>query len=518
MTVPADFGFDPQKFPSFRELQLETAELVAASKKPLFLAEAPTGSGKSLMGMTSHALMDRARGAYLVSTKQLQDQIENDFQVPVLKGRNNYPCLHFPDLFPDVTSEICSDYLHGTECEFQVNCPYLQQKRKALSSPMCVLNYPLFFSEANYVGGFSSLKYLIMDEADKIEDHLMSFIEVSVTPYLMKRVGTGPPKFKTKLESWIEWAGEVASKVLREIDKMGPLELLSPTRLRDYMALKRIHRRLEFLSSSLDNGWVMEHDEGKTPGPIVFKPVKIEGFAPHNLWRHTQKSLGMSATIMGASAMAIDLGLHSWEADFAELPSPFPIESRRVEYIPAANVTYKTQDREYPKLGRAIEAVLKKYPKEKVLIHAVSYDLRNFLMDYLRPQYHGLMSHDKKDRAQALERFKGYSQPIAFISPSMDRGVDLPGDLCRVIIVAKVPYPSLGSPQVKQRLHAFSDGSLWYARRTARTLVQMTGRATRFLGDWSVSYILDEQFGHLVGRSGDLFPSWWRESVRSGSI
>ena len=139
-------------------------------------------------------------------------------------------------------------------------------------------------------------------------------------------------------------------------------------------------------------------------------------------------------------------------------------------------------------------------------------------MDYLRPQHHGLMSHDKKDRAQALERFKEYDHPIAFISPSMERGIDLPGDLCRVIIVAKVPYPSLGSPQVSKRLHAFSDGSLWYARRTARTLVQMTGRATRSIDDWSVSYILDEQFGHLVSRHGEIFPSWWRDSVKSGSL
>ena len=516
--IPTDFGFDSHKFPSFREGQLETAQEVVASEKPLFLLEAPTGSGKSLLAMTAHSLMDQPRTAYLVSTKQLQDQIEGDFQVPVLKGRNNYPCFHFPNLFPDVSSEICSDYLHGDECNFERDCPYLIQKRRALSSPMCVLNYPLFFSEANYVGGFSNLSYLIMDEVDKVEDHLMSFIEVSITPYLMKRVDIGPPKYKTKLESWVEWVIEVKSRVLKELDKVGSPEGLSPVRLRDYMSLKRIHRRLEFLSNSLDNGWVMEHEEGKSSGPITFKPIKIGGFAPHNLWRHTQKSLGMSATIMGPQAMAIDLGLHSWDADFTSLPSPFPIESRQVEYIPVANVTHKTKHEAYPKISNAIDIILRKHPMEKVLIHAVSYDLCRFLMNYLRPQHHGLMSHDKKDRAQALERFKSYNHPIAFISPSMERGIDLPGDLCRVIIVAKVPYPSLGSPQVNRRLHAFSDGSLWYARRTARSLVQMTGRATRSLDDWSVSYILDEQFGHLVGRNGNLFPSWWRESVRSGSL
>ena len=518
VTVPADLGFDKDKFPSFREKQLEASQQVVDSKKPLFLLEAPTGSGKSLLALSSHALMGRPRSAYLVSTKQLQDQIENDFHVPVLKGRNNYPCLHFPKLYPDVTSEICADYLRGEQCDFQADCPYLSQKRAALSSPMCVLNYPLFLSEANYVGGFSGLSYLIMDEVDTVEDHLMSFVEVSITPYLMRRVSMGPPIHKTKFESWIEWAAEIQTRVQKEMDKMGPPEGLSPVRLKDLISLKRVHRKLEFLSNSLDEGWVMEHTEGKTPSPIVFKPVKIGGFAPHSLWKHTEKTLGMSATIMGYQAMAIDLGLKSWDADFTDLPSPFPIENRQVNYIPAANVTYKTKGKEYPKLSDAIDKILNKHPNEKVLIHAVSYDLRNFLMDYMRPQHHGLMSHDSKDRAQALERFKSYDRPIAFISPSMDRGVDLPGDMCRVIIVAKVPYPSLSSPQVNKRLHAFSDGSLWYARRTARKLVQMTGRATRSVDDWSVSYILDEQFGNLVARNGALFPDWWRESVKSGSL
>jgi len=519
MTVPADFGFDAQKFPSYRESQFETAQQVSTSKKPLFLLEAPTGSGKSLLAMTIRALMNQPRTAYLVSTKQLQDQIENDFHIPVLKGRNNYPCLKFKELFPNVSSEICREYLGDSQCEFESDCPYLKQKRQALSSPACVLNYPLFFSEANYVGGFSNLDYLILDECDRIEDALMSFVEVSITPYLMKRLSIGPPKYKTKLDSWVEWIGEVKNRVAREIDRMGQSGELGPVKLKDLIRLRRTDHKLGFLSHSLDDGWVMEQDvDHGASGSIVFKPVKISGFASSNLWKHTKKSLGMSATIIGPPAMAIELGLHSWDVDSVSLSSPFPVEDRRVEYIPVANVTRKTRDEAYPKISDAIDLILKKHPTEKVLIHTVSYDLCKFLMDYMRPTHHGLMTHDKNDRAQALERFKSYDRPIAFISPSMERGIDLPGDLCRVIIVAKVPYPSLGSPQVNKRLHGFSDGNLWYARRTIRSLVQMTGRATRFPGDYSVSYILDSQFGELVARNGALFPDWWRLAVKSGSL
>ena len=515
---PHDLGFDPSKFPTFREHQLETAQEVVSSQKPLFLVEAPTGSGKSLLALTAHRLMGEPRTVYLVSTKQLQDQIEADFHIPVLKGRSNYPCLQFPKLWPEVTSEICKEYLGDDECEYASDCPYNRRKRKALMAPICVLNYPLFLTEANYVGKFSGLKYIILDEVDTLEDHLMNFIEVTITPRLLKRFDLGLPRYRTRPESWKEWIEKVKLRVEVEVRRMEPKETLPPVKLKDYVRLKRLHRRLAHLIDTLDENWVMEHEEDKGLSPVIFKPVKVSSFARNNLWDHTEKSLGMSATIMGAQPMALELGLHTWDVESANLPSPFPIDTRKVQYSPIANITHKTKDAEYPKLGGAVDIVLNKHPEEKVLIHAVSYDLRDFLMNHLRPIYHLLMTHNRNDRAIALERFKSYGQPVAFISPSMERGIDLPGDLCRVIIVAKVPYPNLASPQVNKRLHGFSDGNLWYARRTVRSLVQMTGRATRFQGDWSLSYILDSQFGHLVARNKHIFPAWWVQSVRSGEL
>jgi len=516
---PHDLGFDASKFPTFREGQLETSQEVADSTKPLFLVEAPTGSGKSLLALVAHKLLKEPRGAYLVSTKQLQDQLEADFHLPVVKGRGNFPCLHFEHLFPEVTSEVCHEYLGNRECEFIENCLYLVQKRKALASPMCILNYPLFLTEANFVKGFSNLGFLIMDEVDTVEDHLMNFVEVEINQWLMQLAHLGVPHLKTKPAAWREWCTQASDKLRGKLAEMGPKENVHPGRIKLYTRLSRAVKKLRFLSEALDDGWVMEVDEYKDEvKSITFKPIKVGGYAPTSIWKHTSRSLGMSATVMGHQAMAIELGLHSWDVDFRELPSPFPIEDRRVQYIPVANVTHKTKDVEYPKLAKAVHEVLNKHPKEKVLVHAVSYDLKNYLVNNVNPFYHRIMTHTQKDRAQVLEEFKASILPTVLISPSMERGVDLPGDLCRVVIVAKVPYPSLGSPQVSRRLYGFSDGNLWYGRRAARTLVQMTGRATRFKGDYSISYILDSQFGQLVARNGSIFPTWWRSAVTSGSL
>ena len=516
--LPKDFGFDEKRFPAYRANQLDKAVEIAESGKPLFLLEAPTGSGKSLLGITSHKILKEPRTAYIVSTKQLQDQIVGDFDLPILKGRNNYPCLHFPQLFPEVTSEICHDYLAGEECDRAGRCPYVVQKRIALSAPICILNYPLFLTEANFVGGFSDLGFLILDEVDTAEDHLMSFIEVPITKRLIGRFNLSYPRFKTKLESWVDWVEKSNDIIEKALNKMGPPDPSNLRQIRELTSLRRVKRRLEFLEKNLYESWVFEQGGEDSEAPVVFKPVKVSGFAQSFIWKHTKRTLGMSATVMGPQAMAIDLGLHSWDVDSTSLPSPFPVENRQVKYVPVASVTNKTKAQAYPEIVKAIEGILDKYPKDKVLTHTVSYDLRNYIIDNLKPLHHQVISHDTRDRNFKLDLFKTCDYPAIMVSPSMDRGVDLPGGICKVIIVAKVPYPNLGSPQVNKRLHAFSDGPLWYARRTARTLVQMTGRATRRMGDWSVSYILDSQFAEFVGRNGHIFPNWWRESVSSGSI
>jgi Rad3-related DNA helicase len=94
----------------------------------------------------------------------------------------------------------------------------------------------------------------------------------------------------------------------------------------------------------------------------------------------------------------------------------------------------------------------------------------------------------------------------------LDRGVDLPDEQCRVVIIAKVPYPYLGDRQVNARLHS-KGGQVWYNVQTVRSIVQMTGRGVRHEDDWCVSYIIDSQFNNLWSRGRGLFPLWWKEAM-----
>ncbi|MDD5704186.1 MAG: helicase C-terminal domain-containing protein, partial [Dehalococcoidales bacterium] len=124
-----------------------------------------------------------------------------------------------------------------------------------------------------------------------------------------------------------------------------------------------------------------------------------------------------------------------------------------------------------------------------------------------------IITHNSFDRVQALERFKISKLPKVLLSPSMDRGVDLPGDQCRVVIIAKIPFGDLGDPQITKRVHASKDGNNWYIHKTIGKIIQMAGRGVRSKDDHADTYILDEQFNRVYTENRRMFPKWFRESI-----
>lgn len=116
------------------------------------------------------------------------------------------------------------------------------------------------------------------------------------------------------------------------------------------------------------------------------------------------------------------------------------------------------------------------------------------------------------DRARALSEYERAESGI-LVACSADRGVDLPDDKCRLIIIAKVPYPYLGDRMVSMRMH-MPDGNTWYTVETVRSVVQMAGRGVRHERDYCRTVILDSQFqSGLWSRGQVLFPRWFREAV-----
>ena len=523
MISPTVLGL-PAKFKSWRIEQYKVFEAGIECDKYAFLADAPTGIGKSLIGAAFQKTANQ-NFVYLVNTKQLQDQILADFPYArTLKGRSNYPCLRFPTKFPSISANECTDS-SAFRCEQKIDCPYRKAKEAALSAPLAVLNYSYFLYECNFandngdMGRFSNHGPIIADEVDAIEDELMGFISLVITKKQLDMLAIDPPTHKTKFEAWLEWSNSAVMQLKIIVDNLEQETARSNGwRTSDMMLMKKLtsYRRLlgklSYFSKEVNNTWVWYPSDEQWE----FKPVWVSKYSQGTFWKHVPMMYGMSATILDPRQLDKNIGIsnpnYDRSYDYIQMSSPFKKENRPIYYRPVASISNKTIDEDLPKVLAEVDRILDDHAKDKVLIHTVSYKIRDYIINRSK-HYQRMMTHATIDRATKLETFKNSSKPLVLVSPSMDRGVDLPGDQCRAVIIVKVPFPYLGDPQIQKRLYGSKDGNSWYAHKTVSTIIQMSGRGCRAEDDYCTTYILDEQFGKLIVEHGSLFPSWFKQAI-----
>ena len=520
MSIPATFDRHPlpawvdEVRPHQQRAITEAVEAFNDGADVVFI-DAPTGSGKTLIGQQVAQRLDTP-ALYVCTDKQLQDQFVKDFgYARVLKGRANYPTQ-----FGHATADDCnatSPMSGCMHCDGYATCPYQVAKQQAIAAQMAVLNTSYFLTEANYVGSFAKQQFVIV-EADALESALLGFTEFKIPMWVANELSLTVPRKGVHKPTLAAWLDDVARQTVSHIGRArGGWE---PKILRRWQGFAQdVERvRVELLrdihagDNSDDAGrWLRDYDTKV----FALKPVMVAPYGAKNLWRHSRKWLLMSATIISTDEMVESLGI-PLDAYTVHVPMTFPIENRPVVIAPVANVTYKSMDEAVPRLAYAIARICEQHPGERVLVHTVAYGLNDRLVDALRHE----RGFDRKvvtyrraaDREQALAEYRRTPGAV-LLSPSMERGVDLPGDLCRVVVVAKVPFPALGDKRVSARVH-LPGGQQWYTVQAIRDVVQMTGRGVRSATDHATTYILDRQFvTNLYGRNEMLFPKWWRDAV-----
>ena len=522
----------PTKFQEFRPGQIQVLKQILDSKKKITIVQAPTGAGKTLI-MAALQRLTNQKMLYLCSTIQLEEQVKNDFWYgELLKGRRNYETTFYEKEFPTINAGMCTRSkgphckwccdrepaeLKSKFCKGLNSCPYFTAKQRALTADLAILNMALFLNEANYIGGFSGRPWICIDEADTIEDHLLSFIELEITPRFISKLNIPPPARKTVQSAWTEWAETKARpKIVTRLNELkgnwGTADI------QEEQALERMLNRLDFFLENVDETWVYSEEKNTRGGKsFVFRPTYVSKFAQDKIWQHGQRFLLMSATIISATQMCKDLGIERSDMQFIDLKSDFDPMRRPIYYIPSVAVSNKTKDTDWPILVRGLDKSLDKYKSQKVLVHTVSGALADFVKQKSKYSSRMITYGGKSGvkREDALKEFMDAKESKVLVSQSMDRGVDFYGDLCRINIILKVPYLNLGDAQVSKRVYGSRDGNMWYAVHTWRTLVQMCGRIVRSQEDWGITEIHDKQFGdRLWAKNKNLAPAWWREALR----
>jgi Rad3-related DNA helicase len=520
MIIPKNIQ-DLELSPKFTEWRLhqkqtifETIQAFNDGKKFVVL-RAGTGFGKSLTGIAIAKIMN-LRTYYIVSTKQLQQQVVDDF--PFIKkvlGRQNFQCIHADKLQSEHRDTSCDPgYYCGMnkKCPSKSQCKYQIQRKRAIQSQYSILNYPFYLIDMNYTKQFNThapAGLIILDEADVGEDHLMDFVNVKLKNKIIGELGYNPLTVETKFEEFhgsLECLSKdiernIADALLDSRKRYGRQFNMSEL-TNQLKTVGNLLLKVRLLVDHFDDTWIIERDNYG----VSFKPTYIDQFSGL-LFDHSPRYIMMSATI-DPVLIEKTYGIAREDCHFIDIPCTFPKENRRVLASGVVNMSYNTINTELPKLVKWIDILIDQHPHKKTVIHAVNYRICKYVLENSKHK-HRFISHTTKNREEVLEKFKK-DPGLILVSPSMERGVSFDGDLCELSILCKTPYLSLGDEQVKRRCARDSD---WYQRKTANRFMQICGRGVRSETDECLTVILDRQFNWFLKRNKGVFPEWFLDAV-----
>ncbi len=510
-------------FDNPREAQIETiSEILEAISKGFkyIVLEAGTGTGKSAIAATLANMHD---SSYILTiTKQLQDQYLKDFNdFKLVKGRSNFKCKSYAK---DEVCQSCDEgkcIVEGFDCPYSIKnenpptCPYYRQKFIALNSPKVIANYHYMFLELNYVEDFTRRDLLICDEAHNLESMLMNQLKLEFSKSDLKEYikydlkdDTIEDLSRASYSDWVLFIEEIKSSYVEELSKIE--NIAKPELLEKISSLKRkINDCNRFISNiSYDpDSWIIDYDEEFEV--LEFKPIKVDGYAVNTLFDFADVCLFMSATILDYELFAKWLGIKPSEIYAIRRKTPFDNTRNPIVVSNKYNLSRSYIKSNAPKTLELIEGILNNHKDEKGIIHTVSAECMRFIMDNVKSSR--LIAHNTKNRSEVLSEFRESDDALVLVSPSMDEGVNLPGDECRFQIIYKIPYPDLGSKQVKSRMMIDSE---WYDYKTSLRLVQTHGRGMRYESDYCKTYFIDNRLRNY-SLTSKFIPDDFKELLRS---
>jgi len=238
----------------------------------------------------------------------------------------------------------------------------------------------------------------------------------------------------------------------------------------------------------------------KEEGPVcTFRCLKEDYLVYKYLLTKAQWRVMLSATIGGHEAFDENMGFaytDDKKSIMEVIPSTFDFSESPIHFLNKFKMSLKERDISFGHLKNVIYSICKtKFQNQRGIIQTGSYDLAKRLYEQapLEIKQRMLVYNGSRDK-NTMIKIHQMSDNTILVGPTLNEGIDLPGDECRFIIIMKVPYPSLGDRYVKEKIKFYP---LWYNSTTSNEIIQGIGRGVRFDGDWCVTYIFDACFWNL---------------------
>lgn len=520
------------------------------------IISAPTGSGKSITALTIAGVLTRfydMTGYILASDLNLIDQYSRDVEKyfpnwSVIKGQQNYQCLVNGFNFSSGACKLkgCKSYgdIMKKFPECACECPYIQEREKAMRADLLVCTYSFWLIQQNLVKAllreqapFTERDFTICDEAHKLVGIVQNHFSPAMKPDdigKMKNIvesGLDNDTIVDEIElirrkivatsdnaSILDYLEEYNSKMKVLNDGIDTIKRDISLKTDQNEPLSKEDRNLvyncEFLENHISSfsdyveiiksvgiqNLVKNYDDS-TPDNITFNCINESYLMNKHFHAHCKNKMYMSATIGEADAFAKECSFSNYHS--IDIPSTFDFTNSPIFYIPDYRLSYKEKEQNLPKVAELIEATINMYAGKRGIIQTGSYQFAKQLIDYVGPAVRQrlILYDDTKGKTEAIEYFK-YCDDKVLVGPSLIEGLSFDDDLCRFQIIMKVPYPSLADKFVKAKKNINPE---WYSNRTAISILQGVGRGIRNEHDWCVTFIFDGCYSYLMQNSYKMF-------------
>jgi|HigsolmetaAR202D_1030399.scaffolds.fasta_scaffold10221_5 Type III restriction enzyme, res subunit. len=503
--------------------------------KRIVILEAPVGSGKSAIAMT---FARKFKDSHIITPrKSLQDQYFEDFpdDVVLMKGRNAYPCTtHAPrKIYLKVIQDInngkirapsrdedncanapCrnSEAIYKACTGRQGPCPYNVAIEVAQKHHTVIHNIHSFVFQTNFGEKFEKRSLMIIDEAHEIEDVLRGFISKKFTlPHVVSRERI--PHCET-IDDWCDFFGQpeflpevtAAERARKEADETYVTNLERYLTQIDVLKSCSEYYGREFTVRS------QPHLAGSRQIGVVFEfiPHNIGNAANKYLFSYGDKVLLMSGTIYDKEQYCRYIGINPSEAYFIRVPSTFPVKNRPI-YAKAdyqVDTSHRNWNDNFKEMIEKITKIMNIFKDVKGLIHVPSYEAAEEIASWLSPER--VVTHSRHDFQEKLEAFYASKDPLVFISPVCQQGVDFKGDRARFQIITRIPYLNTADPFVEYKVQ---NDFPWYNYKALVTFGQQIGRVNRAENDYGATFLMDERFNRFIARNSSKLPKWLRDAI-----
>lgn len=416
-------------------------------------------------------------------------------------------------------------YGNVPKCE---RCVYSIAKEEFLNNPVSITNTAYFIANVLYNEDMiKKRKLMVLDECHNLEEQIISHKAIELNYKTLHRDYSYEEKHwipdeKTDVFNWILdkfylWVEDKRESIKNVIEnKQVGLTLAKNKIIELSKKLEYLDNLVKQLNSVLDNfdprRWVVENRlKDKV---VMISPIFAADFADDLVFAKADKILMMSGTILDKQTYCNTLGINVKDCNFISLDSPFPVENRKIFVIGSGSMSRKNIDNTLPILIKDIDKILDIHKDDKGIIHVSSHYIAKRIFDETKSDRLVIVD-DFKNRDEMLEHHYDTKNDTVLISPSLMEGLDLKDELSRFQIIAKIPYPNLGSKYISTKKDLIMG---WYAYQTAKSLVQSYGRSVRGMNDYAVTYILDSDFDRFYKYNKKMLPKYFKEAISHGAL